>query len=213
MNIIKFTWALLLTAWMSTANATLITELSERDWRSDGDKLLTYDSSTGLEWLDLTVTVDKSILDTEQEEFFVSGEFRWATFSEIDGIFDAVIDGHDNRVSIEPEEIARGIRFIDLFGDTGQPNRNSYSRGFTRGPITTGGDFVYGDAMVRNNLYVVLVEVKGPSVVTYLQSGSLKAPYYGSWLVRSTSVPEPSTVILLLLGLAGLSFARYRRQS
>lgn len=32
-------------------------------------------------------------------------------------------------------------------------------------------------------------------------------------VVSRVSVPEPSTVILLSLGLAGLSFARYRRQS
>jgi hypothetical protein len=31
--------------------------------------------------------------------------------------------------------------------------------------------------------------------------------------VKRVTVPEPSTVILLSLGLAGLSFARYRRQS
>ena len=30
---------------------------------------------------------------------------------------------------------------------------------------------------------------------------------------RRVSVPEPGTVVLLSLGLAGLSFARYRKQS
>jgi hypothetical protein len=37
------------------------------------------------------------------------------------------------------------------------------------------------------------------------------APGDGSFLKRVTA-PEPSSVILMLLGLAGLSFARYRKQ-
>ena len=37
--------------------------------------------------------------------------------------------------------------------------------------------------------------------------------YHGETNFNRATVPEPSTVILLSLGLAGLSFARYRRQS
>jgi hypothetical protein len=35
----------------------------------------------------------------------------------------------------------------------------------------------------------------------------------GASFVKRVTVPEPSSVILMLLGLAGLSFARYRKQS
>jgi hypothetical protein len=45
--------------------------------------------------------------------------------------------------------------------------------------------------------------------------GDGPAEYYGGYeflLVNRVTVPEPSSVILMLLGLAGLSFARYRKQ-
>ena len=60
-----------LSSIVGVANATLITDLSERDWTVTGDKAITYDSSTGLEWLDLTKTVGHSILDTEEESFLL----------------------------------------------------------------------------------------------------------------------------------------------
>lgn len=59
----------------SSTQASQITDLSERDWLNANDGLLTYDASTGLEWLDLTLTAGNSILETEVESFF--GEFRW----------------------------------------------------------------------------------------------------------------------------------------
>jgi hypothetical protein len=41
----------------------------------------------------------------------------------------------------------------------------------------------------------------------------IASPGSGIKFVNRVTVPEPDSVILVLLGLAGLSFARYRRQS
>ena len=68
----------------ANAGATAITDLSERDWLTSGDGLLTFDASTGLEWLDLSVTLGNSINDTEAESFF--GEFRWATTTQVEDL-------------------------------------------------------------------------------------------------------------------------------
>jgi hypothetical protein len=72
-----------------------VDQLEERDWRSVGDGLITYDPTTQLEWLDLTFTSGNSILDTESEDFF--GEFRWATGDEIISLWDhALGEAHDS---------------------------------------------------------------------------------------------------------------------
>ncbi len=73
----------------AVSQATVIGDLYSHDWINVGDGLLTHDRSTGLDWLDLTVTEGNSILDTESEAFF--GEFRWATLNEIVGLMGTVL--------------------------------------------------------------------------------------------------------------------------
>lgn len=51
--------ALLVAAVGCSASAGLL----ERDWQSPGDAALTYDTATGLEWLDITVTANRSWRD------------------------------------------------------------------------------------------------------------------------------------------------------
>jgi hypothetical protein len=64
-----------------------------------------------------------------------------------------------------------------------------------------------------------------PYATLFMQNNGYGGTIYYDWLgnptggsqvsfsKREVTVPEPGTVILLSLGLAGLSFARYRRQS
>ncbi len=65
----------------STAHATLI----EKDFLSAGDALLTFDTETELEWLDVTHTLNLSFSDV-QSELGEGGQFdgwRYATGMEI----------------------------------------------------------------------------------------------------------------------------------
>lgn len=84
---------LVTSSFIGSVNATLISDLSERDWQVAGDGGVTYDRSTGLEWLDLSYTLGNTIVETESESFFTSGEFRWATVDEVNNLIDAVING------------------------------------------------------------------------------------------------------------------------
>lgn len=61
------------------------------DFQTPGDDLITQDTSSGLEWLDLTVTAQRSYNDISSE-FDASGElegWRYATEVEISSFFDA----------------------------------------------------------------------------------------------------------------------------
>jgi hypothetical protein len=60
------------------------------DWKKPGDGLLTYDSASGLEWLDLSYTTDRSYNDIVRQ-LGPGGEFegfRYASIAEITGLWD-----------------------------------------------------------------------------------------------------------------------------
>ena len=60
------------------------------DWKKPGDGLLTYDSATGLEWLDLSYTTDRSYNDVAGQ-LQPGGEFdgfRYASIAEITNLWD-----------------------------------------------------------------------------------------------------------------------------
>jgi hypothetical protein len=69
--------------------ATTYAALIEIDGWTVGDKRLTRDTNTGLDWMDLTVTVDKSIDNILVNHFgnLVDLGFRVATQTEVIGLF------------------------------------------------------------------------------------------------------------------------------
>ena len=68
-DICKAIFALISIACLVTVplQADLHAALVERDWQVPGDAALTYDTDTGLEWLDLTLTQDSSYNDTASQ--------------------------------------------------------------------------------------------------------------------------------------------------
>jgi hypothetical protein len=79
---------LVLTALGSTAQAALI----ERDWQVAGDAALTYDTATGLEWLDLTETSGLSFNEVVPQ-LGISGtleDFSYASDTQVKQLFNAI---------------------------------------------------------------------------------------------------------------------------
>jgi hypothetical protein len=61
------------------------------DWKTPGDNLITRDTNSGLEWLDLTVTVERSANDI-RSQILAGGEFegwRFANAGNVETFFNA----------------------------------------------------------------------------------------------------------------------------
>lgn len=210
----------------AVAHAALITDLSERDWRTEGDKALTYDRSTGLEWLDLSVTMGNSIADTENESFF--DDFRWATPKEIENILDVVLMGDDSRSSDRYLAIRNARTFIYLFGPHAVVPHRYTLGGITRlfTPPPFGYDFRPSTSERSGYVKIGLGNYDEPFAIVsdpFRSSHTTDRfgfPNVGSWLIYtgspyqpSINVPEPSTLAIFALGMIGLVTRRFKKQS
>ncbi len=189
------------------ANGAVISDLTERDLLSHGDGLLTFDSSTGLEWLDLDLTLGNSILDTEATSYYTSDGFRWAKPEEIEALFNAAIFSTVwlTRISYDADDILNSSTFVGYLG--GLDNK---SMGVSRdmpSPDVFGG---YGLGYVESSANHGRVNHPRDNCCILEDAGYAQV---GSWLVRktTTTVPEPSIIALFGAGLVGLGFARRRK--
>lgn len=187
--------------------ATAATTVTVHDWGST-----TYDSSTSLEWLDLSFTAGKSYLEVAGGwgEFTTTGGYRFATRSEVIELF-----LHAGGASIDPpqgdpvpENLAAAELLLALLGDTYPELNRSWmtydpatepTRPPTHSPVA-----VFGAGDVRSG-YPDEGFMLVPGLFPTLDYG---APHISSALVRV--VPEPSAAALLASGLACLSWVRRR---
>jgi hypothetical protein len=190
----------------SSGHAALI----EADFATPGDALLTLDTDTGLEWLDLTETVglsyDELIAGAGSVDYLNVHGFQYATTDQVGVLWTnagiANMSGSStsgNRAAAEFLIAAMGCTSsCDSIGKIQQGQAEfSPTRGMLNGP------FIF---LVSNDRAIADLD---PG---FSQARDFSSPSLGNYLVRSTSspVPEPSTALLLGLGFAGLA-ARHRR--
>ena len=182
--------------------------LIERDYLSPGDALITYDPNTGLEWLDWTETTGLAYNDMVL--LLAPGHtydgWRHATPQEAATLFSNAGLTEINSGNPNPLDVL--LELIQLLGDTGTSNASPSSLGITGETHWSTGSHIsaglygseqfayYGEAQTTAGY----IPPDSPSII------------HGHALVRST-VPEPSTLALLLIGSAGLCAYSIRKRS
>ena len=200
------------------AEAIPVSDLVSKDWMAAGDGLLTLDTNTGLEWLDLSVTATWSIMDVYNAAYLDDSSdlygFRWANFSEIEDFLDLPIAACCGG---SPDAYDHALEMIDLLGLSHDLSGQGdfIAAGFRDTP---GAAFcAAGDSSVctnADNHPVIFWAVEGRGgfeVLTDAYSMIEEPPeYVGHFLVRTAQVPEPGTLILMGAGLIGVMALRRR---
>lgn len=211
------TFALIITIVMvvgmtGAANATLI----EADLDAVGDGLLTQDTDTGFEWLDLTETAGHSIRSVVVDDAlgFISQGFHLADQLEVDTLFQHAGLSNATQEGMPVEAVRNYIALLGNmdFSDTvREVNQGFWLHGSLdeAGPIArTEVHWCPGGACGRIRSSTLLL--RGGNTVDF------QGVDIGTFLVRgmpSNPVPEPSTMLLFGTGVLGLiGYARRRKK-
>jgi hypothetical protein len=173
---------------------------------------LTIDDQTGLEWLDLTITRGLSRNQVLASSLITSGAYRYATDVEVNNLFlNNVGIGFTGSEQITPNYgsptiILAGRILMDFLGRTNTQEPIG-SWGLVDDVTTLPGGY---------NTYVIRESTLPSTQLLRLNFGpddsSTGYNGFGSFLVKATVVPEPSTYLLMGLGLLGLIALQRRRR-
>ncbi len=203
--------ALLLLALLS-ASSIANAALSSRDLVfGTGDKLLTFDSGTQLEWLDVTQTLNHSF-DNVVSQLGIGGQFAGFHVASTAQVKQLFLDGGwsgawntnyvDNTV-----HFAEASAIVGLLGRTtiNYPNKSTY--GMVSDAYIDGRH--YYNVIYTNDLPFYSTATAN----SFMQYPNTPSDYIGTFLYRPTApVPEPDTYAMLLAGLGLIGFSALRRQ-
>ena len=197
----------------------MLTDLQQRDYLTEGDGLITYDRSTGLEWLDVTFTQGLSMLEVEAIASLWADGWQWATIDQMESMFDhaAYTDAYEEPMIAYP--------IAQLLGPTVTSNEPGehiikrtmgYSRNFLFDTELYDYGHDYSTAVIMGAINLDTSYSSYPHLPFPLCDGEECAdwrppgwketdtdPNYGAWLVREASAaaaPEPPVLSFKVTG-------------
>lgn len=191
------------------ASATLV----PLDLNAAGDGLVTQDTDSGLTWLDMSATANMSY-NTVASQLGVDGAFagwRYATDAEVASLLNAAgvpqgFGQNDPLVFVNASHLVDDLLgYLNPSGDYFH-----YFQGMLHGANDSPAAVTRGALEVSVNLPAL---AQTNAMVNW-DSWDRNEAHWGiaSFLVReATSVPEPGTLALFLVGLLATGFARRRR--
>ena len=191
-----------------TGTTNLNAAIISTDWRFAGDNLITQDTDSGLEWLDLTVTDGLSYYDVVvlMDDGGSLHGWRYATRAEVGGLWDAFGGDSNHYSGLSTQNNGLFKAMAPFVGDL-----------YCEVNVCTPGDgetfWITGDREIINFTNINWWSVSRDSTPTEdvfslsaLTMGSASTnTYAGSALVRDISaVPIPAALWLFGSGLLGL---------
>ncbi len=207
---------------LSTLSPALFADLVPLDYRSVGDNLLTLDSKTNLQWLDLTATVGRSWTDaatlTSSTGLFAG--FRLATDVEFRALLaHAGVAETTGANSDDPSFLSATANLQSLLGFVERPINLGPLGIVGRGEYSIGDLSSTEEGFSRARARLVTYHFNPDSTfynaeIASIPTNSFSDPIFGLYLVRGSAVPEPSTYGLIGAGcLAALAAWRRRRSA
>lgn len=191
------------------------TALIESDFLTSNDSLLTKDTESGMEWIDITYTqgASRTVVRNGYKDLVTTHGFRYATQSEVTNLFFSA--GINNIANEFTESNHNSIEYLQsLIGVTTSMGYGEYD--WANGPVTSG--LVDFDPYVTFKSAVATMQLLDPTLYgratdeDYIISDNVSISWAGSYLVREIQpVPIPAAFYLFTLGLISI-FTLGRRQ-
>ncbi len=187
------------------------------DWQSAGDGLITFDAASGLEWLDLTYTTNRSYNDISSK-FGAGLEFegwRYANSGELAGLW-TEFGGNGSYTGWSSANNGLVDTITALMGETWCLSSPCAQNGRGSQGILADSNGTYA------NFYAYMYDSDGTSTLDLLSnrwgtvSTAAEFARYGSYLVRESapgSVPVPEPSIAVLMASALIAFGAVKRKS
>lgn len=191
--------SLLSLIWFVEAQATLI-----------DNGTYTTDTESGLDWLDVTGTTNQSInyVLSQLGPGGIYEGWHYATIAEVEDFWTHAGGSgvYDNTWSVENQGLYASLS--PLWGSTFGTLTDGYVSAALADPINPISTYVHLASIVDWSYYEESATMDRVSTFWHMRV-DLEYVNQGHALIRST-VPEPSTLSLLALGLVGITFIRRR---
>ncbi|MEQ9407602.1 MAG: PEP-CTERM sorting domain-containing protein [Fuerstiella sp.] len=184
----------------------------EVDLFSSGDGLVTLDTNTGLEWLDVTATVGLSVNDVlGGTGGWTALGFRYAGSDELEQLFLSSAPGSTvSFYAFTANNFAGASLLVDLLGNSLDSPVFPGSQGY----VDPGTSDLFSEGTAHASFYQVRISDSTGRFHPTQGSFSLadSSATIGSFLVRDVSaVPEPASMYVFTIGALGLGIAARRR--